>query len=351
MRRRFAKSIRKQIRDLKKKSFYVVLVSREQDGSLRRVPVPLHFAWVFAGAAIIGLFTIAGLAGSYSRMLLKTERFNQLRTEHNALLGDYARLEKREHEKEVQAASLGALATEVSALYGLTASKIAGGTQGAGQFLTRSLHKSPKSAGVQGGAALVAPVEAAENNFTNASYYKSVSDFYSLRSSAMNGGATRAIAGSFGAIRSLESPGFSIDGSMPSLWPVLGSISSPFGGREDPILGNGEGEFHKGVDISAPYGSPIHATAGGTVESAAMGNGYGKEVIIDHGGGIKTIYAHMSGFHVSAGDQVIRGQVIGYVGMTGRTTGAHVHYEVRLRNVPVNPHKYLRDTSTMLASR
>jgi murein DD-endopeptidase MepM/ murein hydrolase activator NlpD len=98
------------------------------------------------------------------------------------------------------------------------------------------------------------------------------------------------------------------------------------------------------VDISAPYGSPIRATADGTVESAAVGNGYGKEVVIDHGGGVKTIYAHMSGFHCSAGEQVVRGQVIGYVGMTGRSTGAHVHYEVRLRNVPVNPHKYLRES-------
>ena len=105
------------------------------------------------------------------------------------------------------------------------------------------------------------------------------------------------------------------------------------------------GTFHKGVDISAPYGTPIHATADGTIEFASIGNGFGKEVVIDHGGGVKTLYAHMSGFHCTVGDQVVRGQIIGYVGMTGRSTGAHVHYEVHLRNVPVNPHKYLQSTS------
>jgi murein DD-endopeptidase MepM/ murein hydrolase activator NlpD len=333
---------------LKKKSFYVVLVSRDEDGAVRRVPVPLHFAWAFAGAAIIGLFTVAGLAGSYSRMLMKTQRFNQLRSEHNALLGDYAKLEKREHEKEVQAASLGALASEVSALYGLTASTIASGTQSGATFLGKSLRKS---SGVQSGSQIAAvPVAGTDASFSNASYYKSVSDFYALRSGAMNGGATRAIASSLTRLNlsGFES-GFTGTGAIPTLWPVMGSITSSFGAREDPMLGNGEGEFHKGVDIAAPFGTPIVATADGTIESAAMGNGYGNEVVIDHGGGVKTIYAHMSGFHCSAGDYVLRGQVIGYVGMSGRTTGPHVHYEVRMRDVAVNPYKYLRDSPDGIA--
>ncbi len=322
-----------------KKSFYVVLVSREEDGSLRRVPVPLKFAWMFAGAAVVGLFTIAGLAGSYSRMLLKTERFNQLRQEHNTLLGDYAKLQKREHEKEVQAASLGALASEVSALYGLTAKGIASSTQGV-------FGRGRKSAGTE--TAAIAPTEtpSADTGFSNANYYKSLQAFYSLRNTAMDGSMTRAISNSF-TPSGLGNFGIGpnlMGGNIPTLWPVLGSISSPFGGRQDPILGNGEGEFHKGVDISAPYGTPIHATADGVVQMAGMGNGYGREVVINHGGGVETTYAHMSGFHVSAGEQVVRGQIIGYVGTSGRSTGAHVHYEVRLRNVPVNPHKYLRDS-------
>ena len=338
-----------------KKNFYIILVSRDEHGSLRRVPVPLQFAWALAAAALIGLFTVAGLAGSYSRMLLKTERFNQLRREHDALRGDYARLQKREQEKEVQAASLGALASEISALYGLTAKGIVSGTQGSVQFLGKSFRRKPVSAGVQPGSQIVDTT--ADASFSNATYYKSLSDFYLLRNRALDGSATRAITGSFAPspLGNFQ-PGSELSGgNMPTLWPVMGPITSPFGAREDPVLGSGEGEFHKGVDISAPYGTPIRATADGTVVSAAMGNGYGREVILEHGGGVRTIYAHMSGFHCSAGDQVVRGQIIGYVGMSGRTTGAHVHYEVQLRNVAVNPHKYLRmtanDLGTVVASR
>jgi murein DD-endopeptidase MepM/ murein hydrolase activator NlpD len=331
-----------------KKRFYVVLISREEDGSLRRVPVSLHVVGAFAAAALIGLFTVAGLAGSYSRMLLKTERFNQLRREHNALQGDYAKLEKREQEKEVQAASLGALASEVSALYGLTAKGIAGGAQGVQSFGQR--FRKPVSAGVQPGVQIADT--STDTNFSNATYYKSLSDFYALRNGALDGSAARAITNSLGTLP-LDGLRLSPEiatGNMPSLWPVTGPISSPFGGREDPILGAGEGEFHKGLDISAPYGTPIHAAADGVVLSAGMGNGYGREVVIDHGGGVHTLYAHMSGFHCSAGDQVVRGQIIGYVGTSGRSTGAHVHYEVRLRDVAVNPHKYLRVTSDELGS-
>ena len=330
-----------------------VVISRGEDGGLRRIAVPVHVVWLVALAAVVGLFTVAGLAGSYSRMLLKTERFNQLRREHELLRGDYARLQKQEHEKEVQAASLGALATEVSALYGFTARGVTGGAQGSVAFLSRRFGRT-KSAGVQPTAQLVDT--GAESSFSNASYYKSVSDFYALRTKALDGSVSRDLSASLSRLPTgeLDLGGGFATANLPSLWPVMGPITSPFGAREDPVLGTGEGEFHKGVDISAPYGTPIRATGDGVVLSAATGNGYGKEVVVDHGNGVHTLYAHMSGFHVSAGDSVVRGQVIGYVGTTGRTTGAHVHYEVRLHDLPVNPHKYMRETlsdDVMLATK
>ena len=90
-----------------KKRYYLILVSRDESGSVRKFPVPLHYAYVFIAVAVIGAFTVAGLAGSYSRMLIKTARFNQLRNDHDTLQKDYAHLEKQAHEKDVQAASLG----------------------------------------------------------------------------------------------------------------------------------------------------------------------------------------------------------------------------------------------------
>ncbi len=176
------------------------------------------------------------------------------------------------------------------------------------------------------------------------SYYKSIDAFYALRTTAMNGSAAR-LSPALASIRPSLGLGLgALDADAPSLWPIMGPITSGFGQREDPVIGNGEGEFHTGVDISAPIGTPIRATADGTVRTADMESGYGREVIIDHGHGLATCYGHMSGFAVVAGQTVIRGQVIGYVGHSGRTTGNHVHYEVRIHNTPVNPHKYLRTT-------
>jgi outer membrane murein-binding lipoprotein Lpp len=318
-----------------KKRYYLVLVSRDEHGSLNKLPVPLHYAYVFVAAAVIGTFTIAGLAGSYSRMLIKTASFNQLRHDHNTLQKDYAHLEQQSHEKDVQAASLGSLATEVSALYGLTANKLA-------TPMGHMRKAETKSAGTKAVDGVLAAE--ASNNFTDENYYKSLDTFYSLRNAAMSGAATQAILRDPVVVALPGMDDSDIASDAPTLWPVMGPITSSFGQREDPVLGNGEGEFHTGVDISAPIGTPIRATADGIVRSAEVGHGYGREVVIDHGNNIETLYAHLSGFTVLAGQTVVRGQVIGYVGVSGRTTGANLHYEVRIRNTPVNPHKYLRMT-------
>jgi murein DD-endopeptidase MepM/ murein hydrolase activator NlpD len=327
-----------------KKRHYILLVSRDENGAIRKVPVPLHYAYSFVAVALIGAFTVAGLAGSYSRMLIKTASFNQLRTDHNSLQKDYAHLQVQAHQKDVQAASLGSLASEVSALYGLTASKLAA-PMGKVHLVTSS-----KSAGTT--AATGALISDTTSNFSDASYYKSLDAFYTLRNSAESGAATQALEASpahFNTMPSLD--GYDDDAiDQPSLWPVIGPITSSFGEREDPIFHNGEGEFHAGIDISAPSGTPIRAAADGTVKLAGMVNGYGREVVIDHGHGMETCYAHMSGFAVMDGESVVRGQVLGYVGVSGRTTGANLHYEVRIRNTPVNPYKYLHTTMAGLGT-
>ena len=335
---------------MKKKRFYILFVSRDPDGAVRKVPVPLHYAYIFVAAAIIGLFTITGLAGSYSRMLVKTARFNQLRHDHDTLQKDYAHLEKQAHEKDVQAASLGSLATEVSALYGLTAGKL---SFRASAVLGRG---KSKSSGLPTGSAPLKDTA----SYSSDTYYKSVDAFYALRTSAMSGDVTRTLSGSpdLGRMSNPLMPGHDLGGlgldnagaEVPAIWPIDGEISSSFGVREDPILGNGEGEFHPGIDIRGPLGMPIHATADGVVTTSGIVNGYGRMVTIDHGHGVVTGYGHMSGFAVTAGQSVTRGQVIGYIGHSGRTTGNHVHYEVRIHNAPVNPHKYLRTTLAAFGS-
>ena len=324
---------------LLKKRYYILFVSTDDDGCLNKVPVPMHYAYVFVAAAVIGLFTITGLAGSYSRMLIKMSRFNQVRQDRDLARADNAHLAKALHEKDVQTASLGSLASEVSALYGLTASKLslAHGAKSSGKAPGVSVADTPLPAGTN-----------PDGTLTDESYFKSLDTFYALRTSAMNGTETRTLAGSsFGTVSLLGDLALGASDAgldIPTLWPVMGPITSSFGQREDPVLGNGEGEFHKGLDISAPDGTPVRATADGTVKQAELVNGYGREVTLDHGHGLETCYGHMSGFAVMPGETVVRGQVIGYVGHSGRVTGSHLHYEVRIRNTPVNPHKYLRIT-------
>ena len=328
------------------KRFYILFISRGPDGSLNKVPIPIHYAYVFVAAAAIGLFTIAGMAGSYTRMLVKTARFNQLRQDHQSLQKDYATLESQARQKDVQAASLGALASEVSALYGFTAGKITNLHAGSVRAKAFPLVTATASAPLKNPEAIAA--------LTNDAYYKSVDAFYALRSSALDGDAGRLLAtpAALGRMPNPLMPGHDLGGDInlasadtPNLWPVTGPITSSFGERDNPFGGtNDEGEFHPGIDISGPQGTPIHATADGVVTAAQVINGYGREVTIDHGHGVQTLYGHMSGFAVTAGQSVSRGQIIGYIGHTGRTTGNHVHYEVRIHNTPVNPHKYLRAT-------
>ena len=125
----------------------------------------------------------------------------------------------------------------------------------------------------------------------------------------------------------------------PSIWPATGRLTDFFGGRRNPF--GGGGEFHPGQDIANATGTPIIATANGKVIWANWQSGYGRLVEIDHGNGITTRYGHMSKIEVAEGQEIIRGQVIGLLGSSGRSTGPHVHYEVRIFNEPVNPLDYL----------
>jgi murein DD-endopeptidase MepM/ murein hydrolase activator NlpD len=127
--------------------------------------------------------------------------------------------------------------------------------------------------------------------------------------------------------------------ATPSLWPSRGFVTSEFGWRRDPI--SGVGEFHEGVDISSPYGTQVKAAAEGVVIISGPDGGYGRAVVIDHGYGIVTRYAHLSRSFLAVGHKVKKGGVVGAVGNSGKSTGPHVHYEVRIDGVPVNPLKYL----------
>ena len=319
---------------------FIVYVTQHEDGTVERVGIPMRYVTMFVAAGLVGMFSIAGMAGSYTRMLVKAESINRMRDELAMTRKDYAGLEKKAHEKDIQAASLGSLAVEVSAIYGLTAGKLTH---------IRGPHLS-KSAAVE---AAKAPLKDDAANFTDDSYYKSLDTYRALKNTAAEGlTAPEPLSQNLGvrsALSNFASFDAGVGANVPDMWPIMGPINSGFGQREDPVLGNGEGEFHEGVDIGGPNGEAVHAPAAGRVIKAGMGTGYGREVEIDHGNGIVTLYAHLQGFNVVVGQDVTKGEVIGYVGHSGtRVTGPNLHYEVRVRGIAVNPHKYLRTTMAQM---
>jgi murein DD-endopeptidase MepM/ murein hydrolase activator NlpD len=268
----------------------------------------VHYLYVFVIGAAIGFLSLTGIASSYTRMLLKVSRYNQLRTEKEQLKDSYSRLEQVAKERDVQVASLGSIASEVSALYGL---------------------KSQPTL-----------VTAGADQIQNAEVSSSLDQLHALRTSALSGAAMVGIT--MGLTRNATTADWIRANSAPNLWPVEGQVTGSFGERIDPF--NGEGAFHSGVDIGSTYGHQVIAPADGVVTFVDFLGGYGKAVMLDHGHGISTRYGHLSGYAVTPGQHLHRGDVIGYVGLSGRSTGPHLHYEVRINDTPVNPYKYLRMT-------
>jgi murein DD-endopeptidase MepM/ murein hydrolase activator NlpD len=196
-----------------RKRFYILFVARDDDGQLRKIPIPVHYLYVLVVGAAIGMLSLTGIASSYSRMLLKVARYNQLRTEKEELKNRYSQLEKVAQEKDIQVASLGSLASEVSALYGLKAEPIL--SSGDAQTLQ------------------------------NARISSSLDQFYALKTSALSGAATVGIT--LGLNRNVTTADWLRANAAPNLWPVEGMVTGSFGERIDPF--NGEGAFHSGIDI------------------------------------------------------------------------------------------------------
>jgi murein DD-endopeptidase MepM/ murein hydrolase activator NlpD len=152
-------------------------------------------------------------------------------------------------------------------------------------------------------------------------------------------GQTAAMNDSVTLLSTLVESGAVDGGTPPWDWPITGPVSSEFGGRSSPY--GRSWEFHPGLDIRALSGTPVAAAGSGTVVYAGRMRGYGNMVVVDHGVGLKTVYAHLSAIYADLGRRVETGQVIGAVGQTGRATGPHLHYEVRVGTAPVDPMCYL----------
>jgi murein DD-endopeptidase MepM/ murein hydrolase activator NlpD len=249
---------------------------------------------VFA-LAFIGLFSVFGIVSSYARMTWKVANYNALRQEITALRARYHNLQTDAAQTHNQLAELQVFASEVSMAYGL-----------------KQKLEGPEDISSEGRLVPTLQESFKEYDFLRTANLAAYSHRYQ-RSWQTN--------------------------TVPSVWPVDGRLESAFGRRMDPF--SGEGALHRGVDIQAAYGTPVHASADGVVVFASMMNGFGRVIVVDHGDGYQTYYAHLSRFAVVAGQEVRQGGVIGASGQSGRATSPHLHYEVRRFGTPQNPARYL----------
>lgn len=289
---------------------YTFIVASGHNGGVRKVRIPAYVFHVLVTLMVVGALTVLAAGASYSRLLWKAANYN-------AAVDQQAKLERRVEQLQTMVtetnqrfSSLQSLATEVAMSYGVI--------------------RFPQTPF----ALTHAPAE------TEAAYLQSVDQFSFLADNARfvalaSQWPNASPAWRFGM--ALEHASFA-----PSVWPVVGHLSGGFGERMDPFTG--EGGFHRGVDISAAYGSPVRAAADGLVTAVERRSGYGRLVVVDHGFGVTTWYGHLSGFNTHPGTRIKRGEVVGFVGVSGRSTAPHVHYEVRIDGTPINPWRYLRNS-------
>lgn len=279
------------------RQYFVVEFAHSVHGRVKRIHIS-YKSLVYLLCTFLGLsFLVCGLFSSYLRMTRKVSHYDQLRADFERLRNRYRDLQRVSRQHNDQLASLENLAGEVSVAYGIN------------------------------DASGADSLEADESDGSLASHMGESIEEYNFLKSANFSGIYHHYAYQWQSH------------AEPSLWPVNGVLRSSFGGRSDPF--SGEGAFHTGIDLAAAVGTPVHATADGVIGSAGWSGDYGKLVVVDHGNGLQTYYAHLSQVLVVSGQEVRRGQVIALSGGTGRATGPHMHYEVRLRGTPVNPYRYL----------
>jgi murein DD-endopeptidase MepM/ murein hydrolase activator NlpD len=278
-----------------KQDYFILVLAHSLHGRLQRVHIPHRIIYGILLLAVFGAVSLFGFVSSYARMAWKVANYNALRSETENLRNRYQRLQTQVKQTDAQLASLQMLAQEVSLAYGIK-------------------QRLEGPADISSEARLVPTVS------------ESIEEYNFLRSSK------------FSRLTTSFTQRFQTN-VLPSGWPVQGRLMGGFGERQDPF--SGEGAYHTGVDISAPIGTPVQSSADGRVQFAGNYYGYGRLIIINHGNNYQTYYAHLSNIAVTEGQEVTRGEHIGNVGMSGRSTGPHLHYEVRIGNSPVNPYRFL----------
>jgi murein DD-endopeptidase MepM/ murein hydrolase activator NlpD len=290
---------------------YTVLIADRSSGVVRRVTVSLRAVALTTTSVIV----LPLLIGFGSRWGTRYER-HQLQTMNGVL-----QIENSNYRE-----TTGELTTQIQALEGVIDEL--GARSALDPAQARAMAKLPAvvKAKAAGGTA---QANAAISNVISTSFVSPEDTFGVLRT------LLQGLESRLRNVRKDVERQEALAAATPSIWPAHGWLTGTFGGRSDPFTG--EPGFHQGLDISTEKGQPVYATADGQVDSASYTGDYGNLIVLRHDFGLTTRYGHLSRFNVSPGATVHRGDVIGYVGSTGRSTGAHLHYEILANGKLINP--------------
>ena len=288
--------------------FYTVIVVPHAKARFRKIQVPLKLArWVMGGATV-SVLALAGVLVHYTRIAAEVYELRRLRAENQVLTQKTREYEQNAGKLQAKVEQLHSIVSKLGIMAGLDHAlpdTHIGGEGGVASFET----VPPGAAGPHSLLEMDLSVSALTDKSTR------LEAFYRDQNMLLS--------------------------STPSIWPVRGYLSATFGKRLDPFTGRPD--FHPGIDISTPIGTRVVAPADGIVLSTALSGGYGNAIIIDHGYGVVSRYGHLDSYNVRPGQKVHRGDVIGFVGTTGRSTGPHLHYEVWVREQAQNPIHFILD--------
>jgi murein DD-endopeptidase MepM/ murein hydrolase activator NlpD len=287
--------------------FYTLIVVPHAKARFRQIRVPVRLAkWTLTLAGVVA-FTVVGVMVHAARITMEIQDLRRLRTENSELLTKTRTYEENAGKLQAKVLQLQTMVTKLGVMAGLEHSLPEAGTAGVGGAI-----------GMESQAPVLAPraLAAIDESLTTLTRRSAqLEEFYRDQ--------TLVLA------------------STPSIWPVRGYLSAGFGNRKDPFTG--QRDFHAGIDISTPIGTRIFAPADGVVLSAAVQGAYGNSIVVDHGYGVVTRYGHLDAYAIRPGQRVRRGDLIGFVGNTGRSTGPHLHYEVWVRDQAQNPIHFILD--------
>lgn len=285
--------------------FFTLIVVPHAKARFRKIQVPVKLARWVGGSVAIAVVVFLVVVGRYASMAYEVAELEGLRSENATLRSRNQDYERHAGQLETKVAGLERMVAKLGVMAGLET----------------TVPSAPMAAGVGGGLGMEAQAP------------RSSLPLLDRNVSALERKSTK--------LEEFYRDQRLLLAATPSIWPVRGYLSSSFGNRADPFTG--QRDFHPGLDISSPIGTRVIAPADGLVVSAGVAGAYGNAVVLNHGFGVVTRFGHMSRLNVRPGQRVRRGEVIGFVGSTGRSTSPHLHYEVWVRDQAQNPIHYILD--------